>query len=188
MKRGVFVIFVLAAFICTHVPPSIAQGADGYTYIDTPFEPDLCQNGFAPSWGGACHCFNNEYTGRYCDEKAEGQLSRSALKPVKTPAGTFILSASLLNYNQAVSFCSEIDSNFKPATRKDFSCNGTGIGCLNKETFILLKKQYGNRGFFWLDEVPNEDKAYYADLNDSTVYNTKKTNTATIQALCIRKD
>ena len=41
--------------------------------------------------------------------------------------------------------------------------------------------------FFWLDEA-DEKKAYYVDLNDGTVYNTKKSNRSTMQALCVKED
>lgn len=179
-------IILLLCICCFLIPSNILANTN---IINKPFEPDLCQNGFAPSWGGACRCFEpNKYTGRYCDEKTNGTPSKQILKPVQTKNGLFILSASLMNHNQTKDFCFSLGNGFRPATRADFFCNTNGIGCLNKDIFIPIKKQFGNRGFFWLEETESNDTAYYADLNDSTVYHTQKTNTATIQGLCIQKD
>ena len=43
------------------------------------------------------------------------------------------------------------------------------------------------KGFFWLD-AKDDVNAYYADINDGTVYETAKKNIKTIQALCIKKE
>lgn len=51
-----------------------------YNVEETSFDPNLCQNGFAGSWSGACICFKG-YTGRYCDSRTSLFSMSSATPP-----------------------------------------------------------------------------------------------------------
>lgn len=152
--------------------------------IQSSFEPDLCQNGFAGSWTSGCVCQDKvNMPNRYCIKDFKGYEVHSF---VQIENKTFTLSGALLNWDNANSFCQSI--GFKLASRKDFNCASTGIGCVDNKIFLPIKSQYGNRGFFWLEDAETKENAYYADLNDGTIYNTKKTNNSTIAALCIKED
>ena len=163
------------------------------------FDPSLCQQGYAGSWSGACICFEN-YEGRYCDKKTyyisasypppkhsqKQYLKKKYIyKPVTINKKVFVLSTELFSHSKAVSFCSQLGKNFRLATRKDFNCSKTGLGCLDNKLFYPIKKEYGHRGFFWLEEITGTEKAYYVDLNDATIYHTDKNNATTAQSLCI---
>lgn len=178
-------------------------------FFNTPFEADKCDKGFAPSWAGGCACFNEMGSGRYCKQLMSKKVCHTnqdcdknsycslnfqtgickpieALKPVQTKKGTFILSAELLSKKSADNFCASLDSGYKSASRSDFNTNQTGIGKVDLEIFIPIKKAYTNRGFFWLESIEGEDNAYYADLNDGTIYHTNQNNKSTMQAMCIK--
>lgn len=179
------------------------------TFHSTPFDPDLCVNGKSGAWTGACACYDFKYGGRYCDLNAKKSCNsknicetsdwcsfndneetgmcfpKTAYPAVRTKNGVFILSDSIMNARNADSFCTSLGKNWRTATRKDFECNNIGPACLNTPMLTTLKKQYGSRGFFWLDPVSNSQNNYYADINDGTVYITRARNKTTIQALCI---
>lgn len=180
MKHILLIICYLAIFFIQ----TDCFSSDRQQIIQTPFEPDLCQNGYAGSWTGACICFKKtKNPNRYCNP----DTILTEIHPfVQAENKTFTLSGGILSWDDAVHFCTNLGQNFRLATRMDFSCQSTGIGCLNKKTFLPIKQQYGNRGFFWLDQA-DLNKAYYVDLNDGTVYNTKKSNQTTMQALCVRE-
>lgn len=171
------------------------------------FEPDLCQNGYAGSWTGACICQNSNFSNTYCNEKSTLNCQENKDCPintycnltnktsgfcfknnthikVQTKKGVFILSNALMDKKSAHNFCASLNTN--PAKRQDFNCNSTGVSCLDLKIFTPLKIKNGPRGFFWLEEVDKTDKAYYADFNDSTVYQTNSNNNSTMQALCIK--
>lgn len=157
------------------------------------FDPSLCQQGYAGSWSGACICFES-YKGRYCDRKADysslfvskkEDIKQRFYTPVTINKKVFVLSTELFSHSKAVSFCTQLGKNFRLATRKDFNCSKTGLGCLDNKLFYPIKKEYGHRGFFWLEEITGTEKAYYVDLNDATIYNTDKNNATTAQGLCI---
>ncbi len=181
MKHILLIICCLTFFIYSNR----CFASNTVTVIQTPFEPDLCQNGYAGSWTGACICYDREKNpNRYCNPDTQS----TEIHPfVQAGNKTFTLSGGILNWDEATQFCTHLGQNFRLASRGDFNCQKTGIGCLNHEIFLPIKKQYGNRGFFWLDEA-DLNKAYYIDLNDGTVYNTKKSNQTTMQALCIKED
>ena len=174
------------------------------------FDTDFCKNGYGAPWVGACVCDNpTVYTGRYCDVRTTGschsnkecpkdsfclQSGETAVCALTTGQGpivvnnvSFVLSDMLLNYQSAERFCSSYTGGgYRQATRADFGCSGIGPACLDTDTVITLQEHLGTRGFFWLDSK-DETNAYYADMNDATVYETSKQNFKTIQALCIKK-
>ena len=90
----------------------------------------------------------------------------------------------MLSHSEAVQFCQSLGKNWTLANRNIFSCAQTGINCLDINLFSHIKKQYSHRGFFWLEETSDNQNAYYADLNDGTVYHMNKLNSKTAQALC----
>lgn len=181
MKHILLIICCLTFFIYSNK----CFASNTVTVIQTPFEPDLCQNGYAGSWTGACICYDREKNpNRYCIN-AFTQKERHPF--VLAQNKTFTLSGGILTWDEAHQFCTSLSAGFRLASRLDFNCQKTGIGCLNTDIFLPIKKAYGNRGFFWLDEA-DEKKAYYVDLNDGTVYNTKKSNRSTMQALCVKED
>ncbi len=164
------------------------------------FDPSRCLNGYAGSWSGACICFEN-YEGRYCNIKTSHISADYAIfphtiknnnhkrfyKPITINKKVFVLSTELFSHSTASSFCTQIGKNFRLATRKDFNCTNTGLGCLDNQFFYPIKKEYGHRGFFWLEEIKGTEKAYYVDLNDATIYHTDKNNASTAQSLCIQE-
>lgn len=113
-------------------------------------------------------------------------FEQTAYPPIETPAGTFILSDSVMNGRSANSFCAAL--NARPAERADFRCDGMGPACLDKETLERLKDARGARGFFWLDPQSDTANRFYADINDGTVYLTRARTAGTMQALCFRKE
>lgn len=173
------------------------------------FDPDLCVNGKSGAWSGACACYDLKYSGRYCNLIAKKSCDlenrceasdwcsfndteetgicfpKTAYPVVHTKNGIFILSDSIMNARSADSFCTSLGKNWRTATRKDFDCSHVGPACVNTSILTALKKQYGSRGFFWLDPVLNSQNNYYADINDGTVYITRSHNKTTLQALCI---
>lgn len=164
------------------------------------FDPSLCENGYAGSWTGACICFDN-YEGRYCNKKIyhnstilpsdiskeKEDLKNKFYKPITINKKVFVLSTELFSHSKASSFCTQLGKNFRLATRKDFNCSNTGLGCLDNHFFYPIKKEYGHRGFFWLEEITGTEKAYYVDLNDATIYHIDKNNSSTAQSLCIQE-
>ena len=164
------------------------------------FDPSLCLNGYAGSWSGACICFEN-YEGRYCNKKINydshkqssniskttEDLTKRFYNPITINKKVFVLSTELFSHSKASSFCAQLGKNFRLATRKDFNCSKTGLGCLDNQFFYPIKKEYGHRGFFWLEEIKGTEKAYYVDLNDATIYHTDKNNASTAQSLCIQE-
>lgn len=198
MKKHIAFIF---CFFVLHTLPAFSLDM-----LDT----DFCKNGHGAPWIGACICDNPTiYTGRYCDIHTDGACSvnknckkgyfcvqsdtegacASATKhtPIQINASEFVLSEMLLNYQSATNFCSALGKKYRQATRSDFMCDGIGPACLDTETIIALQDAFGSRGFFWL-ESKDKVAAYYADINDGTVYETSKQNFKTLQALCIKKD
>lgn len=188
-----------------------AQGA--CVFNNTPYDPDLCLNGEGSTYMGACTCHNpKEVTGRYCTIATTGKCAddntcpagefcavfpKAHIKncfpligrgPVFSQAKTFILSDSLLTHANAVSFCRSIGEGYRLASRKDFNCDDTGIGCLDTEILSALQEVFGYKLFFWLEAKENTTDAYYTDLNDGTVYYTSQENNATNQALCIQTE
>ena len=186
----------------------IVQSAVGF--INEPLDTDFCQKGYGTPWVGACVCENPIlYTGRYCDihttnfcqsnqECAQDSFclqaeENGACAPIKTQGpviidnGSFVMSDMLLNYQSAKRFCAQYKQGYRQASRADFMCTGIGPACLDAKQIIALQDNFGTRGFFWLDSK-DETNAYYADMNDGTVYETSKQNFKTIQALCIKKE
>ena len=170
-----------------------------------------CINGHASRWAGACICNNPAlYFGQYCDEKPvkdcysnkdcpsehfcllinnEGKCHKAnATNRLKINSISFALSDSLISYDNAAPFCSALKGGYRPVSRKDFHCNGMGAACLDRNLTIKLQEQYGNLGFFWLEKTENSNNAYYADLNDGTIYYTNKDNFKFNQVLCIRRE
>lgn len=186
MKNFLFVLFIFFhAFLANAEEISPPQTKEMHI-ITSAFEPDLCLNGYAGSWTGACICFQKgAYPNRYCNPNFK-QIDIHQKVTIKDK--TFVLSGGIVNWDEANKFCSQLKKGYKLATREDFNCKKTGIGCLDNKIFIPIKEKYGHRGFFWLEESENTEKAYYADLNDGTVYNTAKSNSSTMQALCVKED
>ncbi len=175
-----------------------------------PLDTDFCQKGHGAPWVGACVCDNpTVYTGKYCDIRTTKSCGsnkecprdafclqgseKGACAPIKGMGpiiinnDSFVLSDMLLNYQSAERFCAQYENGYRPANRSDFMCMGIGPACLNAEQIIALQDAFGTRGFFWLDEK-NDTQAYYADINDGTVYETSKQNFKTMQALCVKKE
>ena len=172
------------------------------------FDADFCRNGYPSTWGGACVCKNpTEYTGRYCDiymkeicqknsdcgteyfcitdeniGKCAPLMARGAVTSEK---GMFVLSDMVLNYQSAQSFCTGLGESYRSVVRSDFDCADIGPSCLEAQMIIELQEGFGTRGFFWLD-AKDSLNAYYADINDGTVYETRQDNFKTMQALCIK--
>jgi hypothetical protein len=157
----------------------------------TSFDPDLCQNGYAGSWTGACICFD-DYHGKYCDKKktlnSQAKKTDLSSKSInyssKNQSFQIVLSDEVLSHADAVQFCNSLGKQWTLAYRKNFNCSQTGVNCLDANLFGYIKQQYGHRGFFWLEETVDNQNAYYADLNDGTVYHMNKLNNKTAQALC----
>jgi hypothetical protein len=167
------------------------------------FDADFCRNGHSSAWVGACICEKpTEYTGRYCDvqmtsvchsnkdcpkdmfcsqvdnvSKCVPLLARGSVVVQKSQ---FVLSDMLLNHQSAEWFCSAYKGGgYRQATRADFLCADIGPLCLDTDVVIGLQEYFGMRGFFWLD-AKDDVNAYYADINDGTVYETAKKNIKTI--------
>lgn len=174
------------------------------------FDGDFCKNGYAAPWVGACVCRNPmAYTGKYCDIptksdcKKNSECDKSDFCLTLDGAGKctsvkergsvtinndiFVLSDMLLNYPSAVNFCKALGNEYRQATRADFSCADIGPLCLDTNMLITLQEHLGTSGFFWLDSK-DDAVAYYADINDGTVYETSRQNIKTTQALCIKKE
>jgi hypothetical protein len=187
----------------------ISLNALAISGLDDEFDGDFCQDGYAAPWVSACVCNNPiAYTGKYCDTptttscKTNSECSKDAFcltlddsgkcapvkerGPITINKNDFVLSDMLLNYQSAVRFCNALGGGYRQAERADFSCTDIGPLCLDINTVISLQEPLGTKGFFWLDSKDN-DIAYYADINDGTVYETSKQNIKTIQALCIKK-
>lgn len=199
MKKHIVFIF---CFFVLHTLPAFSL-----EMLDT----DFCKNGHGAPWIGACICDNpTVYTGRYCDVRTTGschsnkECSKDSFclqsdgigactlttgqGPIVINNVSFIISDMLLNYQSAERFCSSYTGGgYRQASRADFSCSDIGPACLDTDIVITLQEHLGTRGFFWLDSK-DETNAYYADMNDGTVYETSKQNFKTIQALCIKKE
>lgn len=177
---------------------------------DTSFDPDLCQNGYGSTWVNACICdAPTTVSGKYCNIHITKQCEKNnkcgndsfclSINGVNMCApnvarGTlemdntkYVLSDMLLNYESSEHFCKSLGNGYRQATRSDFGCANVGPGCLNTEKVIGLQEFFGLRGFFWLDKKDTQN-AYYADINDGTVYETSQNNLKTTQALCIKKE
>ncbi len=201
---------LMGCLICLFNPFS-AQG--NCLFDNTPYDPDLCYNGKAGTYMGACTCYNpQQVSGRYCSVLPSGKCAddntcpkdefcavfpKANIKncfpligrgPAVSQDKSFILSDSLLTHANAVSFCQAIGEGYRLISRQDFKCTDTGIGCLDTEMLGILQETFGYKLFFWLDAKEDTDQAYYADLNDGTVYYTSKNNNATNQALCIKME
>lgn len=198
MKKFFYILVVL--FMSFEVKAIIFQNEQ--------FDADFCQNGYAAPWVGACICEESlTYAGRYCDmptnevcrqnkecsrehfclqTEAKGMcVSIYGRGPLAINGMEFVLSDMLLNYKSAENFCASLGKKYRQATRKDFMCDDIGPGCLDTEKIIELQKMFGTIGFFWL-EAKDDNIAFYADINDGTVYETSKQNIKTLQALCVK--
>ena len=186
IKSYFFVLFIFFHAFLASAQTTFPSFEDTVHILKTPFEPDLCLAGYAGSWTGACICNKKqEKPNRYC----LSSFNKIEILPyIKVNDKTITLSSGITNWEEAKLFCTEIGDGFKLASRADFNCKQTGLGCLDNELFLPIKEKYGNRGFFWLEETEDLKKAYYADLNDGTIYNTSKSNSTTMQALCIKED
>lgn len=177
------------------------------------YDADLCINGKAGTWNGACACYKPEiYSGRYCSEQkskncqnntdcssdsycsfpissSDGSCFKKAGYPIiQTAKGEIIFSDSIMNAQSAQSYCTSLGKNWRIITRADFNCQSIGPACLDFNLLTTLKKSLKSLGFFWLEQRQQSDTYYYADLNDGTVYFTNGKNNTTMQALCVRKD
>lgn len=180
------------------------------SFFNDKFDGDFCRNGHAAPWVGACVCEKPiAYTGRYCDisieqecllnadcaseyfclsqDEKKGCVPVKARGPVVVENIEFILSDMLLNYQSAIDFCKGLGAEYRQAIRSDFDCADIGPTCLDTRKIIVLQEIFGMKGFFWLD-AKDEANAYYADINDGTVYETSRKNIKTMQALCIKKE
>ncbi len=178
--------------------------------INPEFNAEKCVHGHASRWMNACICNNpNKFLGKYCQEtvvpscasnkdcpqnsfcflyQGKGGCLKNKLRNVLETSQTFYaLSDSLLSYFNAESFCDSLGVGFRPISRQDLHCQSEGASCLDKELMLHLQSVFGNRGFFWLDEKNKSKNAYYADLNDGTVYNISKGNIKSCQVLCIKE-
>jgi putative lipase involved disintegration of autophagic bodies len=75
MKKTCFTVFF--AFLIAGVSLFSLEQTDTAKKqaIIQKFDPDLCQNGYAGSWTGACICFDG-YHGKYCEKKKNLALLR----------------------------------------------------------------------------------------------------------------
>lgn len=167
---------------------------------ETPYTASACEQGNPMAWNNACVCHAG-WTGAHCTH--ESTQSCSQTNPCKDtkqycqdgychfpyhyasiPAKNLnlVVSRSIMTWDEAQDFCKVL--KMQPASRKDFGCNGLGIGCLDTHSFQTLQEKLEYRGFIWLDEEKNQ-QAYYADLNDLNVYLSQKTSRAVCQALCV---
>ena len=175
------------------------------------FNTDLCANGHASTWAGACVCdYPNQFSGRYCSERPVSPCRADKSCPTgsyclihknegacfkTTSRGklvidhvSYVLSDALISYPNAAAFCSGLGNTYRPIQRKDFNCDGEGAACLDVRLMIKLQDVFGQRGFFWLDERPESADAYYADLNDGTVYYTQRDSFKFNQVLCVGEE
>lgn len=180
--------------------------------LNTPYNATLCKAGKTDRWTGGCACRDPKaISGRYCDQPVgatcktneQCQTNEFCFYPNKETTGvchpathypavtrgwwlwkkSYVLSGELMNWPSAQSFCSAL--NGRIISRKDFECEGMGVGCLNTDLVLALRPENG-LGFFWLDaDEQDPAQAYYADFNDAIVYRYKKTSAAVTQALCV---
>ena len=184
-----------------------------FTTDNTPYDPDLCVNGSAGTYTGACSCYEpSEFSGRYCsvsssktcltnsdcetgyfcalfDTSETGScLQLIARGPININGFSAILSDSILSQKNSSAFCQALGDGYQLATRLDFNCKNTGLNCLNTDMLSALQNKFGYKLFFWLERKEKTELAYYADLNDGTVYYTTPSNQKTNQALCLKKE
>jgi len=178
--------------------------------VNPEFNANKCVHGHASRWVNACVCDRvDKFGGKYCSEPAvhtcssnqecpensfcfmyqgKGSCFKNQVRDVlETPQAFYVLSDSLLSYSNAEVFCSSLETSFRPITRKDFNCFSEGAACLDKKLILAIQDTFGVKGFFWLDNKAGTNSAYYADMNDGTVYNTIQENVKSNQVLCIRE-
>lgn len=178
--------------------------------VSIDFYADMCENGHSSRWANACICDNpNEFSGKYCSERMIKKCLFNADCPsnsfclmyqgkgacfpmqirnkLETPKAIYVLSDALLSHLNADLFCQSLGNDFRPASRSDFECFYEGASCLDRELFLQIQDTFGTIGFFWLDGKERTNNAYYADLNDGTVYNIAKDNIKSNQVLCVRE-
>lgn len=174
------------------------------------FDADMCENGHSSRWANACVCDDpNEFSGKYCSEQMIRSCFSNADCPpdafclirqekgscfptqirnkLETSKAIYVLSDALLSYLNADAFCSSLGKGYRPVSRSDFDCFSEGASCLDRGLFLQIQDLFGMLGFFWLDEKKGMGEAYYADLNDGTVYSTIKDSITSNQVLCVRE-
>lgn len=111
--------------------------------VSTHYDADLCRNGIGQTWGGACTCYSENTSGRYCDIKSKTPCSSSSdcatteycdfrsnashclcfpkriYKPFHFTHKLFYLSDSIITHKSAVSFCSSLGKNVRTASIQD---------------------------------------------------------------------
>lgn len=106
--------------------------------------------------------------------------------PLTVQGRQFIISRALMNHFSAVNFCMSLGQNWYLASRGDLQCNDMGIGCVNTDYVAAFQSKMGIRGFLWLDDGAQNCQAFYIDVNDGAIYNTRMNAVNTAQALCTR--
>ena len=115
--------------------------------------------------GGACHAL-------------------SVYKPVHYNKKIFYTAAEIMNYESVNNFCNTLGA--KPLARQDLDCEEMGPGCLDNDAVALLQSLVGS-GFYWLEKYA-DDKFYYFDMNDGTVYYVPKDSISHMQAICVKEE
>lgn len=136
-------------------------------------------------------------TGTYCNIDKNAKLCEAdtqngacfmtvSYAPLTVQGRQFTISRALMNHFSAANFCTSLGRDWRPASRKDLQCNGMGIGCVHPDYIAAFQSKMGIRGFLWLDETVQNCQAFYIDINDGAIYNTRMNAVNTAQALCIR--
>lgn len=106
--------------------------------------------------------------------------------PLTVQGRQFIISRALMNHFSAKNFCASLGQDWHFASRGDLQCDGMGIGCVNTDYIAAFQSKMGIRGFLWLDDGAQNCQAFYMDINDGAIYNTRMNAVNTAQALCVR--
>ncbi len=107
-------------------------------------------------------------------------------EPLSVGGRQFIISRALMNHFSAKNFCASLGQDWRFASRGDLQCDGMGIGCVNTDYIAAFQSKMGIRGFLWLDDGAQNCQAFYMDINDGAIYNTRMNAVNTAQALCVR--
>ncbi len=106
--------------------------------------------------------------------------------PLNIKGHQIVISRALMSHFSVSNFCTSLGRDWHPASRGDLQCNGMGIGCVHPDYIAAFQSKMGIRGFLWLDETAQNCQAFYMDVNDGAIYNTRMNAVNTAQALCIR--
>ncbi len=136
-------------------------------------------------------------TGTYCNIDKNAKLCEAdtqngacfktiSYTPLNIKGHQIVISRALMSHFSISNFCTSLGRDWRPASRNDLQCNGMGIGCVHPDYIAAFQSKMGIRGFLWLDETAQNCQAFYMDVNDGAIYNTRMNAVNTAQALCIR--